>query len=56
MRATEFITEEHEPTRIKLGNNDAAKAWIDRVYTKYPALVENACKEDKGQGQDQKGR
>ena len=41
MRATEFITEEHEPTRIKLGNNDAAKAWIDRVYTKYPQTFQN---------------
>ena len=47
MRAAEFINEEHEPTQIKLGNNDAARAWIDRVYTKYPAFVENGRKEDK---------
>ena len=41
MRASEFITEEHEPTQIKLGNNDAAGAWIDRVYTKYPQTFQN---------------
>ena len=41
MRASEFITEEHKPTQIKLGNNDAAKAWIDRVYTKYSQTFQN---------------
>ena len=53
MRATEFITEEHEPTRIKLGNNDAAKAWIDRVYTKYPHTMQNNHVMVWGEGDDQ---
>ena len=53
MRATEFITEEHEPTRIKLGNNDAAKAWIDRVYTKYPHTMQNNHVMVWGSGDDQ---
>jgi len=30
------IIENDEPVRIKLGNNEAAKAWIEKVYAKYP--------------------
>ena len=30
------------PTRIKLGgSNEAAKAWIEKVYTKYPTIFQN---------------
>ena len=53
MRATEFINEEHEPTRIKLGNNDAAKAWIERVYAKYPYTMQNNHVMTWGSGDDQ---
>ena len=53
MRATEFINEEHEPTRIKLGNNDAAKAWIERVYAKYPYTMQNNHVMTWGEGEDQ---
>ena len=36
MRAHEFVNED-EPMQIKLGsNNEAAKAWIQKVYQKYP--------------------
>jgi hypothetical protein len=36
MRANEFIIES-----IKLGNTDAAKAWIEKVYAKYPHTMQN---------------
>jgi hypothetical protein len=36
MRAQEFINES-----IKLGNNDAAKAWIEKVYAMYPSRWDN---------------
>jgi hypothetical protein len=32
---------EDEPVRIKLGNNDTANAWIEKVYTKYPQTFQN---------------
>lgn len=44
MRANEFITESDEPFRIKLGGTEAAekaKAWIEKVYAKYPDRFEN---------------
>ena len=48
MRAIEFIIES-----IQLGNNDAAKAWIDRVYTKYPHTMQNNHVMVWGSGDDQ---
>ena len=36
MRANEFITEE-----IKLDTKARAKAWIEKVYAKYPATWQN---------------
>jgi len=36
------IDEEDEPTRIKLGSsNSAARAWIEKVYAKYPQTFQN---------------
>ena len=36
------IDEADEPTRIKLGGgNSAAKAWIEKVYAKYPQTFQN---------------
>jgi len=35
------VDEAEEPTRIKLNNNEAAKAWIERVYAKYPTTMQN---------------
>lgn len=40
MRAQEFIAED-EPTRIKLNNNNAARAWIEKVYTRFPQTWQN---------------
>jgi hypothetical protein len=40
MRAGEFVAED-EPVRIKISNNDAARAWIEKVYTKYPQTFQN---------------
>lgn len=41
MRAQEFVTEDDGPTRLKLGNNNAAQAWIEKVYAKYPQQFQN---------------
>ena len=35
------LMKEDEPVRIKLNNNDAAKAWIEKVYAKYPHTMQN---------------
>jgi len=35
------LIENNEPTRIKLGNNDAARAWIQKVYDLYPQQFQN---------------
>ena len=38
----QHLLKEDEPTRIKLGGaNEAAKAWIEKVYTKYPTIFQN---------------
>ena len=44
MRANEFINESDEPFRIKLGGSEAAakaKAWIEKVYAKYPHTMQH---------------
>ena len=41
MRAQEFVTEDNGPTRLKLGNNNAAQTWIEKVYAKYPQQFQN---------------
>jgi hypothetical protein len=54
MRIKEFITESNEPTRIKIGSgNDAAKAWIEKVYAKYPHTMQNNHVMVWGEGDDQ---
>jgi len=50
MRANEFLKED-EP--VKFGNNDAAKAWIEKVYTKYPYTMQNNHVMVWGEGDDQ---
>ena len=36
------VDEADEPVRIKIGGgNEAAKAWIDKVYAKYPHTMQN---------------
>jgi hypothetical protein len=43
MRAQEFLAED-EPTRIKIGGAEAAakaKAWIEKVYARYPQTMQN---------------
>lgn len=52
MRANEFLNED-EPIRIKLNNNDAAKAWIEKVYAKYPHTMQNNHVMIWGEGDDQ---
>jgi hypothetical protein len=47
------VAEEEEPTRIKLGNNNAARAFIERVYTKYPHTMQNNHVMVWGSGDDQ---
>ncbi len=42
-----------EPTRIKLGNNNAAQAWIEKVYAKYPHTMQNNHVMVWGSGDDQ---
>lgn len=51
MRASEFISENNV---IKLGgNNEAAKAWIDKVYKLYPTQFQNNHVMLWGEGEDQ---
>ena len=52
MRASEFLNED-EPVRIKLNNNDAAKAFIQKVYAKYPHTMQNNHVMVWGSGDDQ---
>ena len=52
MRAIEFLNED-EPVRIKLNNNDAAKAFIQKVYAKYPHTMQNNHVMVWGEGDDQ---
>ena len=52
MRANEFLNED-EPMTIKLGNNDAAKAWIKKVYAAYPHTMQNNHVMVWGSGEDQ---
>jgi len=55
MRAQEFIVED-EPTRIKIGGSDAAakaRAWIERVYARYPLTMQNNHVMTWGSGDDQ---
>ena len=52
MRASEFLNED-EPIRIKLNNNDAAKAFIQKVYAKYPQTMQNNHVMVWGSGDDQ---
>ena len=55
MRATEFITENDEPVRLKLRplDNGKAKAWIERVYQTYPYTMQNNHVMTWGSGDDQ---
>lgn len=54
MRANEFLIENtDEPTRIKIGGNQAAKAWIDKVYQLYPMTFQNNHVMLWGEGDDQ---
>ena len=41
MRASEFLSENDEPVRLQINNNNAAKAWIEKVYAKYPYTMQN---------------
>ena len=48
------LTENEEPTRIKLDDNSAAKAWIQKVYDLYPQQFQNNhVMPMGGQGDDQ---
>ena len=47
------LSEDDSPIRIKLNNNNAANAWIERVYAKYPAQWENNHVMVWGSGDDQ---
>ena len=53
MRAQEFLAED-EPARIKLGaGNATARAWITKVYTRYPHTFNNNHVMSWGEGDDQ---
>jgi GNAT superfamily N-acetyltransferase len=47
----EHLMKEEEP--IKISNNNAAKAWIERVYQKYPYTMQNNHVMTWGSGDDQ---
>jgi len=47
------VAEEEEPTRIKINNNDAARAFIQRVYARYPHTMQNNHVMVWGSGDDQ---
>ena len=54
MRAQEFLAED-EPVRIKLGGAEAAakaRAWIEKVYAKYPQTMQNNHVMTWGSGDD----
>ena len=55
MRAAEFITENDEPVGLKLRplDNGQAKAWIEKVYQKYPYTMQNNHVMTWGSGDDQ---
>jgi hypothetical protein len=55
MRASEFLSENDEPVRLKLRplDNGQAKAWIERVYQKYPTTMQNNHVMIWGKGDDQ---
>ena len=54
MRATEFLTESEETLRVRMAHNARAKAWIDKVYAKYPQTWQNNhVMPMGGQGDDQ---
>ena len=55
MRAADFIFENDEPFRIKLGGAEAAakaRAWIERVYAQYPQTMQNNHVMTWGSGDD----
>ena len=53
MRAQEFLAED-EPARIKLGaGNATARAWITKVYARYPHTFNNNHVMSWGEGDDQ---
>ena len=55
MRAADFIFENDEPTRIKIGGAEAAakaRAWIERVYARYPQTMQNNHVMTWGSGDD----
>ena len=53
MRASEFLSENDEPVRLQINNNNAAKAWIEKVYAKYPYTMQNNHVMTWGEGEDQ---
>jgi predicted chitinase len=53
MRANEFLSEDDGPVKLKLNNNNAAKAFIERVYAKYPHTMQNNHVMVWGSGDDQ---
>jgi hypothetical protein len=55
MRASEFLSENDEPVRLKLRplDNGQAKAWIEKVYAKYPTTMQNNHVMIWGEGDDQ---
>lgn len=53
MKISELLENESEPTRIKLGGNQAAKDWIAKVYSLYPTTFQNNHVMLWGEGDDQ---
>ena len=49
MRAVEFVNE----ATVKLGNNENAKAWIEKVYATYPTTMHNNHVMFWGEGDEQ---
>jgi GNAT superfamily N-acetyltransferase len=47
------VAEEEEPIRINLGNNNAARAFVERVYARYPYTMQNNHVMTWGSGDDQ---
>jgi GNAT superfamily N-acetyltransferase len=53
MRAQEFLIEENNNEIVVLNKNDAAEAWIKKVYAKYPDTMQNNHVMVWGSGDDQ---
>lgn len=53
MRAKEFLSENEQPIKLADNGRSNAKAWIDKVYSLYPTMLQNNHVMLWGQGEHQ---